>query len=483
VPRIRLTSPLSGVLAQSDITLSFAVEGGSATDTQLCGLDSGPRVPCTSPHVFSSVPEGLHTITVSANAASGQSTFDRVSVLVNLGSFTPIAVQQVAAGRHHTCALLVNGKVRCWGDNSLGQLGYGTYADLSDMIPAALGDVDVGGEVVQIAAGGDHTCALLRTGGVRCWGFGLVGQLGYAFMDRYIGGREVPAAAGDVNVGGRVIQITAGDQHTCALLEGDTVRCWGNASSGQLGYGNTNVGWGRTPAENGDVAVGGAVAQVEAGDYHTCALLRNGRVRCWGANALGYGNPAYIGDDELPSSAGDVSVGGLVQRIATGVNSTCALLTSGALRCWGYVPSAQDPWALIGDDELPSSVPPVNVGGAVGSIDAGGGAIGTLSLMCAQLTTGGVRCWGYSEGGALGYERAGLDIVGADDVAARGDIRVGQPVRQVTAGGDHTCALVDGGAVRCWGGNTAGELGYGHKLPIGDDEPPSAAGDVPIAFE
>src|SRR5690606_38484965 len=153
--------------------------------------------------------------------------------------------------------------------------------------------------------------------------------LGYGNTNN-IGDDEHPATAGDVNLGGDVTQLAAGSDHTCAVLKGGWVRCWGSNSAGRLGYGNTNtIGDDEAPASAGDVNVGGPVTQLVAGGKHTCALLENGRVRCWGEGhyaQLGYGNTNDIGDDEHPASAGDVHVGETVIQLAAGLRYTCALL-------------------------------------------------------------------------------------------------------------------------------------------------------------
>ena len=227
-----------------------------------------------------------------------------------------VIIIPLATGNAHTCALLDRGAVRCWGAGSFGRLGYGNTDDIGDdEIPASAGYVDVGGTVTQIAAGSAYTCALLDTGAVRCWGPGDFGLLGYGNTDD-IGDDETPASAGDVKVGGTVTQIAAGGAHTCALLDTGAVRCWGAGVSGRLGYGNTDdIGDDEPPAEAGDVDVGGTVTQIAAVNNHTCALLDTGAVRCWGLGGLGklgYGNTDNIGDDETPASAGDVDVGGIV---------------------------------------------------------------------------------------------------------------------------------------------------------------------------
>jgi alpha-tubulin suppressor-like RCC1 family protein len=271
-------------------------------------------------------------------------------------------VSRVAAGPYDTCACLEGGKLRCWGRNTEWQLGYPDSSSIGDNeTPASAGDVDVGGLVVDVALGVGHTCALLDTGSVRCWGHGSVGRLGYGNTNT-IGDNETPASAGDVDLGGKAVQLVAGTLHTCALLDTGKVRCWGNGSDGALGYGNTNsIGDDETPASAGDVEVGGTVVQLAAGDGATCALLDSGAVRCWGSSPdgrLGYGNLNAIGDDEAPASAGDVAVGGPVSRIAMGFWHTCALLKDGAVRCWGRASTGALGYGNtndIGDNETPAS--------------------------------------------------------------------------------------------------------------------------------
>lgn len=132
------------------------------------------------------------------------------------------------------------------------------------------------------------------------------------------------------------MQLSAGSVN-CALLESGNVRCWGFGLFGALGYGNTNnVGDDETPASVGNVNVGSPAAQIATGG-NTCARLTNGNVRCWGRAdwGLGYMNQETIGDNETPASVGDVNIGETVAQIAVGGNHACALLTSGALRCWG----------------------------------------------------------------------------------------------------------------------------------------------------
>ncbi|HMJ11315.1 MAG TPA: hypothetical protein VK524_07890, partial [Polyangiaceae bacterium] len=249
------------------------------------------------------------------------------------------------------------GKVRCWGEGAGGFLGYGHDQTIGDdEVPAGLAELQIGGSVVQLAMGFVHTCALLSNGKVRCWGSSYDGALGYGNFDN-IGDDEAAGAGGDVDLGGTVARIAVGWEHTCAVLTDGRLRCWGRNSEGQLGYAHSaTIGDDETPASAGDVPVGSPVRQVALGAHHTCALLTTGKVRCWGTSEsgqLGYGNTQSVSP---ASAAADVNVGGSVVQIAAGVAHTCALLTTGAVRCWGSnnygelgYPSAGN----IGDDELP----------------------------------------------------------------------------------------------------------------------------------
>jgi alpha-tubulin suppressor-like RCC1 family protein len=367
-----------------------AVREVSAGGTHTCALLVDGRVRCWGDNSF-------NQLGYQNRLPVGDDEFPSGAGDVNVGG----PVTQIAAGESHTCALLDTRAVRCWGFAGAAALGYGRSPELNE--PAAYGDVTVGGDVTQIDVGLRHSCAVLATGKVRCWGENESGELGYAGR-LPVGDDEVPASAGDVEVGGSVRQISLGAAHTCALLESGTVRCWGSNSRGQLGYPHTwNVGDDEAPTSAGDVQVGAPVVQVTAGDAHTCALLAGGTVRCWGfagSGRLGYTNPQNIGDDEHPAVAGDVAVGGTVVEISAGAEHTCARLQGGAVRCWGSGVTAALGYGnrtSIGDDELPSSAGDVDVGGVVSRISAGS------RHTCALLTTGFVRCWG-----ALAFNAMGL---------------------------------------------------------------------------
>lgn len=386
-------------------------------------------------------------------------------------------VLQVSVGRSFTCALLDTGAVRCWGRSNHGQLGYANTQSIGDdELPWTAGDVDLGGLAVQVSAGHSHACALLEGGSVRCWGLNYDGQLGYGHVDN-IGDDEPPSAAGDVDIGGTVVQLGVGQERTCVVLDDGAVRCWGYGSSG-LGYGNTQtIGDDETPASAGDVGLGGSAVLVDSED-HTCAVMSGGGVRCWGYNGdgkLGYGSYDDIGDDELPASMGDVDVGrGAVVSVATGERKTCVIMEGGALRCWGYEYAALGyPWYAgnIGDDETPATVGDVNLEEPVVGM-----ALGDWHT-CALLDTGAVRCWGSNEAGVLGYGDWAYSV---DDPAEAVDVELGDFAQSIDGSDIRTCVITQNGGVRCWGADGYGALGYGNVEIIGDDEWPSAAGYVQV---
>jgi cysteine-rich repeat protein len=270
-------------------------------------------------------------------------------------------VTQVATGWYHTCALTTDGDVRCWGRNNYGQLGQGNTVQIGDdELPSTIPPVDIGTKAQALVAGENHTCALVEGGKVRCWGRANAGQLGLAAVNN-IGDNEQPWSVSDVPLGLTATALAAGRDHTCALVEGGKVRCWGASTYGQLGHGNVNnVGDNETPASAGDVDIGGVATHIAAGEYHSCALLDDGKIRCWGYGTngtLGYGNVNHIGDDEAPGSVGPISLGANATSITAGRRHTCAITTDQSVRCWGLNSNGQlglVNTTTIGDNEDPA---------------------------------------------------------------------------------------------------------------------------------
>ncbi len=407
------------------------------------------------------------------------------------------AAAALDVGRYHACARLPDASLRCWGYGADGSLGYGNRRTIGDdETPAAAGPVDLGAgrSVVGLSAGDVHTCAVLDDGSVRCWGFGGDGRLGYANVTQ-IGDDEAPGSVGPVDLGaGRTAKaVTAGGAHSCAVLDDDTVRCWGYGFDGRLGYAGAiandnnvaSIGDNETPGSVGPVKLGpGRTARaVTAGRFHTCALLDDGAVRCWGLGSsgqLGYGNARNIGDDETPDAVDPVKLGGRAIALVAGAFHTCALLDGGAVRCWGFGGNGRLGYAntnSIGDDESPDVAGPVDLGAGRSAVALAAGGDHT----CALLDDGTVRCWGFGGNGRLGY--ANKASVGDDETPGSVgpvDLGQGRTAVAISAGGDSTCARLDDGGVRCWGEGNSGRLGYCNTNAIGDDEAPGSVGPVDL---
>jgi alpha-tubulin suppressor-like RCC1 family protein len=406
-------------------------------------------------------------------------------------------IESVAVGGEHTCVLAVGGTVRCWGDNDFGQLGYGHTRPIGlDEAPASAGDVDVGGPVRQIVAGDSHTCVLLTNGEVRCWGRGHKGQLGLANQvslgdELNLGDDELPASVPSIDLGGPALQLAAGGgRFTCAVLSNRDVRCWGVGDHGQLGLGgiistdNENIGDDETPASVRPIDVGAPAEFVAAGSNHACVLTSTGEVRCWGRGSsgrLGYGNTDNIGDNETPASAGNVLLEGRAIYLSLGGVHSCAVLSDGAVRCWGtngQLRLGQPREAVfgshLGDAEAPDSAPILDLGQPAIAVAAGG------THTCALLTDGAVRCWGGNNLGQLGSAKSDSIIALADGLAR---LELGGEAIQVAASDAHTCAVLSTGELTCWGEVENGKLGYGQGITnreVGDDETPASIGTVKV---
>ncbi|MEM9458593.1 MAG: hypothetical protein AAGF11_30740 [Myxococcota bacterium] len=316
-------------------------------------------------------------------------------------------VVQLSLGSNFTCARFADGAVRCWGNGQHGRLGLGLGStdDIGDgELPLDVGPIMLGGPAVDIAAGNAHVCAVLDGGDLLCWGQAQLGRLGYGSTND-VGLTQTPMEMGPVMVGGSVVQVVAGEAHTCALLVGGDVRCWGDNDVGQLGYGHSDdIGddEGEVPAGEPPVVIadaGGMVIELAAGKDHTCAILEGGALRCWGDNGdgqLGYDHTNNIGDDADPALAGDVDVGGTVIGLALGNRHTCALLKDGSVKCWGSGGSGV--LGVMTGEVIPPARQPIETGPV---------AITQLSAVhdhnCAYRADREVMCWGAGGQGRLGH--------------------------------------------------------------------------------
>lgn len=379
------------------------------------------------------------------------------------GTWAGTAVVDVAAGEEHSCAALADGSAWCWGENRKGQLGDGTTTDRT----AATRVAGAGGTgflegVVGITAGREHTCARLADGSAYCWGENSNGQLGD-------GGKrdaDVPVRVAGIWGWGSLSGVTsmdAGRDHTCALLDDATLACWGDNRKGQLGDGS----WSdrsepvRVAAASGWGSLG-SVAQFNTGQQHTCAALADGTAWCWGEGGrhrLGNGSTS---DRNLPTQVRGPGGSGTASGVAwvtAGDQHSCAVHTSGSVWCWGRNDQGQ---LGIGEGTAGIERYPVRVVGVGGSGLLGGvAAVGAgQDHTCALHDDGAVTCWGQNTYGQVG-DGSTVQRWSPEWVAGPGGTGVLEGAFDLSVDWNHACAALPGGEVWCWGRNDHGQLGDG----------------------
>ncbi len=378
-------------------------------------------------------------------------TFPRLGVLFLLalatGLLWPSAepalaadVNSVDVGLLHTCALTTTGDVRCWGTNRYGQLGEGTTTDRTTPVDVLGLDDDVS----DIAAGGQHTCALTTGGALKCWGWNRYGQLGNGATT---GLAPNPAPVDVVGLESGVAALVAGGVHSCALTAAGGVKCWGWNQFGQLGNGQV-CGF-VCPAPVDVPGLTNGVTAIAAGTVHTCAVTTDAGVKCWGENGSGQLGDGTTTDSTIPVDV--VALGANVAALSAGGSHTCVLTTAGGVQCWGDNGSGQ-----LGDGRacgtactIPVDV--VELGTDVAALSAG------ENHTCVLTTDGSVQCWGDNGSGQLGDGQAcGVTCTVPVEVSG-----LGSGVAAIAAGGDQTCAMTGAGDIKCWGANGSGQLGDG----------------------
>jgi alpha-tubulin suppressor-like RCC1 family protein len=285
-------------------------------------------------------------------------------------------IKFVAVGATHTCALLSNATVKCWGQNTFGQLGDGTTTNrLTPTLVPGLSSVKA------IDAEGANTCAFLTNNTMKCWGRNQFGQIG----DGTTVNRSSPITV--VGIGG-VIMSTGSSTHRCAVLTGSIIKCWGQNTFGQLGDGTTMTRLLPTSVP----ALAGTGKWVSAHGTSTCALVTGNTVKCWGQNNYG-----QLGDGTLLTRLNPVSVTGLtgVTVVSGGTHHQCVRLLNATAKCWG-----RNHFGQLGDNTTTNRTTPVAVlglGGLSVSQIQGGAAHTAL-----RTAAGSLRSWGLNANGQLG---------------------------------------------------------------------------------
>jgi len=367
-------------------------------------------------------------------------TIDRCDIEKNICLHRLGCIRAVSSGQRHACALTYSGGVKCWGYNTTGMLGNG--AALHSTLPVDV--VGLSSGVSEIDLGVFYSCALMDSGGMKCWGTDTMGALGVGDID--ISYSLTPVDVTGLSSG--VAGISAGG-HTCAVTISGGVKCWGDNVSGQLGDGTTS----RKTAPVDVTGLSSGISAVSAGGGHTCALTASGEVKCWGGDGAGQLGNGNDGNCLVCWKETPVDVIGLTSDIAAislGYFHTCALTSSGGLKCWG-----ENEYGKVGDGTTIHRHVPVDVKGlssGVASVSAGG------RHTCAVMTSGNVKCWGYNYSGQLGDGTTEGSLVPVDVVGLSSD------AASIATGSFFSCASLASGEVKCWGRNDDGQLGDGTTL-------------------
>ncbi len=291
------------------------------------------------------------------------------------------------------------------------------------LVPTQVVELD---KVISVKAGSSHACAVVNDGTVKCWGNNYYGQIGDGITgDEKHTPVEVSGLKG-------VIAIAAGVFHSCALISDGSVKCWGVNWSGQLGDG-TKIDK-AIPAPVPNLT---EVTSIIAGYAHTCALISGGNVKCWGGNSSQLGNGVF-GGSLAPVDVKDLSE---VEKLASSGHHVCALIKDGTVKCWGENGSGQLGNGKTGDSNIPVSVKGISNAVAIfaGSVQS-----------CAILEGGTIKCWGNNSFGQLDNDLAGFSVM-----------NLGGGAIDMACGIIHTCAVLKDGSTMCWGFNGSGELGNG----------------------
>jgi alpha-tubulin suppressor-like RCC1 family protein len=372
------------------------------------------------------------------------------------------------SGAVGSCAVMADGSAHCWGRNYYGQLDNNSTTDslvpvpvtgITGLIPATTAiSVGTGDELL-------HSCAVMADGTAKCWGLNNWGQLG----DNSTTNSSVPipvAGITGLTPATTALSVSTKDFHSCAVMADGTAKCWGRGASGQLGDGSGTNSlipvpvWGidgLTPATR--------AISVSTGNFHSCAVMADGTAKCWGSNIqgeLGF-NSTYTPVPLPVSDIDGLTPASTVVTLSTGYYHSCAVMADGTAKCWGDGVTGK-----LGNGTTTSSPVPVSVSGITGLTLAATAVSVSVghSHSCALMADGTAKCWGLNIYGRLGNDFTYQSAVPVT-VSGITALTASTTAVSVTAGFQHTCAVMADGTAKCWGNNGNGQLGDGTS----DDSP------------
>ena len=463
------STPVDVHTSSSDSAALSGIVAISSGRYHTCALTEGDNVNCWGYGYYGQLGNG--------GATSGSTPVDTpVDVLTSSTDSDALGgIAAISSGESHTCALTEGGNVNCWGRGSYGQLGHGGTDDNSTPVDVRTSSTDPSAldGIAAISSGESHTCATTTGGNIVCWGAGSDGRLGNGRADSHLAPVDVHTNSTDSSALDGIAAISSGESHTCAFTTAETggnVVCWGRGNSGQLGNGGTTGS--STPVDvhtsSSDSAALSGIVAISSGRYHTCAFTTGGKVVCWGDGNEGQLGNGGTDDNSTPvdvqTSSSDSAALGDIAAISSGDLHTCALttlpLTTGNnVVCWGRGNSGQ-----LGNGGTARSSTPVKVRTSSSDSSALGGiaAISSGSSHTCALTTGNnVVCWGRGNSGQLGNGGTARSLIPVDVHTSSSDTSALSGIAAISSGSNHTCAVTEGGNVKCWGNGFYGGLGNG----------------------
>ena len=371
-------------------------------------------------------------IVATYGGSSGQGSFNV--------SIAPINWQasQLSASGGHACAVTTSGGLKCWGNNLYGQIGDGTSGTgTNKYYPTDVAGMTSG--VSSVAASGDSTCAVTSSGGVKCWGNNSYGQLGNGTLTKSASPVDV------IGLTSGVASVSGQNAFYCAVTTGGAAYCWGFGAYGELG--NNTATYSSTPVQVSGLSSG--VKSISAGLSTACVTMVDGTARCWGEGRWG-----QLGNGALNSSSVPVVVSGLTNAASVKTNQyhTCAILTDASLKCWGdnaYGQMANG--TATGTFSTPISIP--------GQTNIKGFTVLNMGT-CSVSNAGVMQCWGDNQYSQTGNGNATGPVTSPTTVTG-----LSSGVSFVaTSGGYSQCAQSSTLGVVCWGLNTSGQVGDGTSL-------------------
>lgn len=451
------TNQYSAILGTSPY--SYSIFSGIGTVSLSTGLYTAPST------------IGSAVVRVADSATPTVGTADSTVTIVK-----PIDIK---VGQYFACALYSDDSVKCWGANSNGQLGIGSAANVGDATTEVGGanmfvNLGTGRTALEIAVGLNHVCARLDNATVKCWGQNSYGQLGKGnTADSGSAANQMGDSlfAIDLGTGRTATAIFAFGYVSCAKLDDTNIKCWGRNTTGQLGQGDTN-NRGDNANEMGNnllainLGTGKTATKISGGLDFTCALLNDNTVKCWGNNnhaQLGKDNSTVIGNsvNQMGDTLTAININGnsgsslTATDMVSGYLHTCVKRSNGTMLCWGRNTDGQcGTGASNGQNQDIGDGSPSNEMTTLSSINMSTG-FGTLSQIfalgtssCAMDTVNVVKCWGRNTEGELEY---GNTTSRDNPIAAAVNFGTGLVPTKISASYYTLCALFSNDRIKCWG--------------------------------